>query len=87
MMLQTLVDQAREQAVKLLTTEWLVSDVEKGNGEIGVLICSCGPLTSFCLSQGDRRRRELIRIRQIYIPELIIRLHTILFVSRTLIPE
>ncbi|KAJ3474231.1 hypothetical protein NLI96_g12576 [Meripilus lineatus] len=64
---RTLVDQAREQAVKLLTTEWLVSDVEKGNG--------------------DRRRRELIRIRQIYIPELIIRLHTILFVSRTLIPD
>jgi len=36
---------------------------------------------------GDRRRRELIRIRQIYIPELIIRLHALLFTSRQWIPE
>ncbi|KAF7294646.1 Nuclear pore complex protein [Mycena indigotica] len=30
----------------------------------------------------DRRRRDLIRIRQIFIPELIIRLHFVLFSSR-----
>lgn len=36
---------------------------------------------------GDQRRRELIRIRQIYIPELIIRLHFLLFTSRHRIPE
>ena len=35
----------------------------------------------------DRRRRELIRIRQIYVPELIIRLHSLLFTSRQWIPE
>ncbi|KAH6905125.1 nuclear pore complex protein [Coprinopsis sp. MPI-PUGE-AT-0042] len=34
----------------------------------------------------DRRTRELVRIRQIYIPELIIRLHFILFESRQYIP-
>ncbi|KII84942.1 hypothetical protein PLICRDRAFT_146529 [Plicaturopsis crispa FD-325 SS-3] len=62
-----LIDQAREQIVKLLTSEWLVSDVE----EVG----------------GDRRRRELIRVRQMYIPELIIRLHALLYISRTRIPE
>ena len=36
---------------------------------------------------GDRRRRDLVRIRQTYIPELIIRLHSILVGSRSRIPE
>ncbi|EPS94050.1 hypothetical protein FOMPIDRAFT_1044042 [Fomitopsis schrenkii] len=35
----------------------------------------------------DRRRRELLRIRQIYIPELIIRLHSLLVASRSKAPE
>ncbi|KIK67022.1 hypothetical protein GYMLUDRAFT_69211 [Collybiopsis luxurians FD-317 M1] len=62
-----LVDQGHEQIVKLLTSEWLVSDVETANG--------------------DARRRALIRIRQIYIPELVIRLHFTLFNSRHRFPE
>jgi len=62
-----LIDQAYEQVMKLLTTEWLVSDVD--------------------LIVEGRRRFELIRIRQIYIPELILRLHNMLFTSRQLIPE
>ncbi|TBU27484.1 107-domain-containing protein [Dichomitus squalens] len=56
-----------EQVIKLLTTDWLMSDAEVHNG--------------------DRRRRDLSRIRQIYIPELIIRLHSILVGSRSRIPE
>lgn len=36
---------------------------------------------------GDRRRRELIRVRQIFIPELAIRLHSILYESRTQFPK
>ncbi|KAH9075675.1 107-domain-containing protein [Lactarius deliciosus] len=35
----------------------------------------------------DRRARELGRIRQLFIPELILRLHTLLVSSRTHIPE
>lgn len=35
----------------------------------------------------DRRLRELIRIRQIFVPELIIRLHAMLYTSRVKIPE
>lgn len=35
----------------------------------------------------DRRGRELARIRQIFIPELILRLHGLLISSRTHIPE
>ncbi len=35
----------------------------------------------------ERRRRDLVRIRQIYIPELIIRLHSILVTSRSRISE
>jgi len=36
---------------------------------------------------GDRWRRELIRVRQIFIPELVIGLHTILYESRTRLPK
>ncbi|KNZ76179.1 Nuclear pore complex protein [Termitomyces sp. J132] len=36
---------------------------------------------------GNRRRRELIRVRQIYVPELIIRLHSLLVGSRHHIKE
>ncbi|KDQ10751.1 hypothetical protein BOTBODRAFT_115291 [Botryobasidium botryosum FD-172 SS1] len=35
----------------------------------------------------ERRDRELIRIRQIYVPELVLRLHQELFMSRTAIPS
>lgn len=64
---ETLLDEAFEKAVKLLTTEWLVSDVSR--------------------IDGDRRRRELIRVRQIFIPELVIRLHSALYDSRTRFPK
>jgi nuclear pore complex protein Nup107 len=53
--------------MKLFTTEWLVSDVSRVDG--------------------DRRRREFIRVRQIFIPELVIRLHNILYESRTRAPK
>ncbi|KAG1743858.1 hypothetical protein EDB19DRAFT_1697425 [Suillus lakei] len=36
---------------------------------------------------GDRRSRELTRIRQIYIPELILRLHVMTYASREHVPE
>ncbi|KAJ3988288.1 nuclear pore protein 84/107 [Lentinula detonsa] len=62
-----LIDQGQEQIIKLLTSEWLVSDVEN--------------------TDGDARRRALIRIRQIYIPELVIRLHFTLFASRHQFPK
>jgi len=64
---KALVDEAYEKTVKLFTTEWLVSDVTR--------------------IDGDRRRRELIRVRQIFIPELAIRLHSILYESRTQFPK
>ena len=64
---ETLVDEVFEKSVKLLTTEWLVSDVSRVDG--------------------DRRRRELIRVRQVFIPELVIKLHNVLYNSRTLFPK
>ncbi|KAG2346195.1 hypothetical protein BDR05DRAFT_959792 [Suillus weaverae] len=36
---------------------------------------------------GDRRSRELTRVRQIYVPELILRLHVVLYASREHVPE
>lgn len=64
---KSLTNSAREQVIKLLTTEWLVSEAERSDPT-------------------DRRIRELIRIRQIFIPELILRLHTALYESRVYIP-
>ncbi|KAI0795934.1 nuclear pore protein 84/107 [Abortiporus biennis] len=64
---KTLISQAREQVIKLLTTEWLIPDMDR-NG-------------------ADQRTRQLVRIRQIYIPVLIIRLHEILYDSRRKLPE
>lgn len=61
------VDEAYEKTVKLFTTEWLVSDVSRVDG--------------------DRRRRELIRVRQIFIPQLAIGLHNILYESRSQFPK
>ncbi|KAJ7221638.1 nuclear pore protein 84/107 [Mycena pura] len=68
---RTMVDQAHEQITKLLTSEWLVSDAEEHGSD---------------RSPTERRRRDLVRIRQIYVPELIIRLHFILFASRVQFP-
>ncbi|OJT05441.1 Nucleoporin nup107 [Trametes pubescens] len=65
---KTLIEQAHEQVVKLLTTEWLDSDAGSG-------------------ANAAKRARDLVRIRQIYIPELIIRLHATLVNSRSRLPE
>ncbi|KDR66942.1 hypothetical protein GALMADRAFT_147583 [Galerina marginata CBS 339.88] len=64
-----LIDQAHDQIMRLLTTEWLVSEEYDS-----------GP-------SAERRRRDLVRIRQIFVPELILRLHYLLFSSRKLVPE
>ncbi|KAH9475030.1 Nucleoporin nup107 [Psilocybe cubensis] len=67
-----LVDQAHDQTLKLLTTEWLVTeDDEYDSGT----------------EAKERRHRDLIRIRHIFVPELIIKLHYALFYSRKYIPE
>jgi Nuclear pore protein 84 / 107 len=57
--------------------------------------CQCAPfhamMSSLSLTgqylAADRRVRELARIRQVFVPELILRLHTLLVSSRTHIPE
>ena len=41
----------------------------------------------FIVATVDRRQRELVRIRQLFIPELILRLHHILLLSRKWVPE
>ena len=80
-----MIEQAREQVVKLLTTDWLMSDAEVHNGMFYIRVLrSMAPIR---YTLGDRRRRDLARIRQIYIPELIIRLHSILVGSRSRVPE
>ncbi|KAI0773023.1 nuclear pore protein 84/107 [Trametes elegans] len=70
---KTLIEQAHEQVVKLLTTDWLSSEPEARRTRNGLA--------------GSKRRRDLTRLRQIYIPELIIRLHAVLVNSRGRIPE
>ncbi|KAH9991402.1 107-domain-containing protein [Russula vinacea] len=67
-----LVSSARELILKLLTMDWLVPESDIPGSQ--------------CLV-ADRRARELARIRQLFIPELILRLHGLLVSSRTHIPE
>jgi hypothetical protein len=84
---QSLIDQAHDQITRLLTTEWLVSDVENPGGSFVPLGVTLDYTLTTILDELDERRKDLIRIRQIYIPELIIRLHFLLFDSRHFIPE
>ena len=84
MVLQNLIDKVYEQILQLLTTEWLVDTEDRGCKSPCVFRIATRVLN---LIPADRRTRELVRIRQIYIPELIIRLHFILFESRQYIPQ
>ena len=84
---QSLIDQAHDQITRLLTTEWLVSDVENPGGSFVPSGVNIHYMLTPILDELDERRKDLIRIRQIYIPELIIRLHFLLFDSRHFIPE
>lgn len=89
--LQGLVSSAREQILKLLTTDWLVPEAETpvGASFIRILMFFFWALDTY-LAHGvvaDRRSRELARIRQLFVPELIFRLHALLVSSRTHIPE
>ncbi|KAI0338793.1 hypothetical protein BDW22DRAFT_1362509 [Trametopsis cervina] len=80
---KTLVQQAREQVTKLLTTDWLLTELERSESGIGG-IGGAGTGTG---TGTDRRARDLGRIRQIFVPELVMRLHGMLYESRTRIPE
>jgi Nuclear pore protein 84 / 107 len=85
---QGIVSNAHEQILKLLSTDWLVPDTEIPAGESPIREASSGCLVFTARRfAADRRARELARIRQLFIPELILRLHTILVSSRTHIPE
>lgn len=84
---QNLLDQAKDLITKLLTSEWLVTDVEQAGGKPHFDRIQHRIQHHIELSLGDQRRRELIRIRQIYVPELIIRLHVMLVSPRHRIPQ
>ncbi|KAH7921000.1 nuclear pore protein 84/107 [Leucogyrophana mollusca] len=61
--------------------------IDQAHDSIIKLLTSDWMLPDLSNTGGDRRQREMNRIRQIYIPELIIRLHIMLFASREHIPE
>ena len=86
--MQGLVSTAREQVLKLITTDWLVPEGETSSASHSMM-----PFFPCTYSLGnkhpaaDRRVRELARIRQLFVPELILRLHTLLVSSRAHLPE
>ncbi|KAF8630075.1 hypothetical protein AX14_011064 [Amanita brunnescens Koide BX004] len=65
------LEEANEQVVRLLTAEWLVNTDDYG--------ASSG-------AYAEKRRKEMIRVRRLFIPELVIRLHSLLFASRKWFP-
>ncbi|KAJ7063608.1 nuclear pore protein 84/107 [Mycena amicta] len=60
--------------------------IDQAHDQITKLLMSEWLVSNVDEPGADRRRRDLIRIRQIYVPELIIRLHFVLFVSRAQFP-
>ncbi|KAF8900838.1 nuclear pore protein 84/107 [Gymnopilus junonius] len=73
---RNLIDQAHDKILRLLTTEWLTAD----DFELS------DPKTHSQIAM-EQRANELGRIRQIFVPELVLRLHHLLYSSRRLIPE
>ncbi|KAG6859770.1 hypothetical protein C0995_004318, partial [Termitomyces sp. Mi166 len=61
--------------------------IDKAHDQITKLLESEWLVTDVERPGGNRQRRELIRVRQIYVPELIIRLHSLLVGSRHYIKE
>ncbi|KAG6828732.1 hypothetical protein H0H92_006920 [Tricholoma furcatifolium] len=61
--------------------------IDQAHDQITKLLESEWLVTDVEAPGGNRRRRELIRVRQIYVPELIIRLHSLLVGSRHHIKE
>ncbi|EJD49593.1 hypothetical protein AURDEDRAFT_161152 [Auricularia subglabra TFB-10046 SS5] len=68
------IDLLRERTVKLLEERWLLPLKEYEPGK-------------YPCARSNKRREELNMVRQIYIPELVIRLHAVLMNSRHLIPR
>ena len=87
--IQGLVSTAREQALKLLTTDWLVPEGEiPPSASLSTTNVFLYPLSlTGQHPAADRRVRELARIRQLFVPELILRLHTLLVSSRIHLSE
>ncbi|KAH7886730.1 nuclear pore protein 84/107 [Phlebopus sp. FC_14] len=60
--------------------------IDQAHESIVKILTSDWMLPDLGSNEGDRRWREMSRIRQIYIPELILRLHFMLYSSREHIP-
>lgn len=72
--------------MSLLTTDWLVIDVD-GMGITPFCLSYWLAVNVVCVFCSDRAHQQgLVRIRRIYIPELIIQTHAMLVASRTKIP-
>ena len=82
---KTLVDELREKIIQLLTTEWLVNEEEAATSRKSPKPAFSDVFANYLLD--DQRHVTLIRIRQIYIPEFIIRLHALLVSSGDRLPE
>ena len=71
--------------VQLLTSEWLVNEEEAATSRKSPKPAFSDVFANHLLD--DQRHVTLIRIRQIYIPEFIIRLHALLVSSGDRLPE
>jgi nuclear pore complex protein Nup107 len=85
--MQGLIDQAREHVYRLLTSEWLINNTTNVGGMYTYDRLAIQVVGADRLSIVNDRLRELLRIRQIFVPELILRMHEALVRSRHRIPE
>lgn len=83
-----MLEEANEQVVRLLTAEWLVNTDDYGasSGAYGMFLTSPNSARKVNFLIAEKRRKEMIRVRRLFIPELVIRLHSLLFASRKWFP-
>ena len=66
-------------------SDWLVTDDDDDEGQC--FRCTGEKELVADQDADEKRCHELVRIRQIYIPELVMRLHSLLVSSRAFIPR
>jgi hypothetical protein len=87
-----LVDRLWSSITGMLKEDWLIlpggnSSVNLSDGSLIFDSMDLIRIVDLDFTLDDRRQKELETIRQTYVPELVLRLHSVLFNTRDIIPS
>lgn len=85
--LDGVVDQAQTAIKQILEMDWIKLAINNVDIHCESFSDQCLGHSLPHLSVAERRLMEVARIRQIYIPELVFRLHSMLYSSREVLPK